>query len=340
AQQFSGRPGGIVRTYSRAGGNKQTQGRMTAGNLGFGVAYILRGAGLLLRHRPSVFYLSLPKNFGAFLRSVPLIVMGRAMGSRVCGELAGARFLFLEHPGWKRRIGLWALRRLSSIRFLGASVAAAHAAYGFRRPVVFPNGIDCPASPGDFSQRARRRPMELLYVGALSRSKGIASLIRAVAGCRKAGCRVRLTLVGEWGDSDFQAEVEQIIADLALEDGVCFAGRVTGNAKWEFYRRAALLVHPTEWDGQPLTILEAMAMGVGVIATRVGAIPDTMRDGVHGTLLTDNRPETIASAVQFYIEHPDILEQTMRENRAWYESNYTLEIYLNHTSEWLEPLRT
>lgn len=340
ARFFAGRPGYLVRTYSRSGGNKKTQGRATAGNIGFGLAYWIRGALLLLRHRPAVLYLSLPKNLGAFLRAVPLIAWAKALNCRVCGELAGARFLFLAQPGWGRRIGLRALRWLDSLRFLGAGVAAAHEEYRFRRPVVFPNGIACPAFPVDYAGRARGRPLELLFVGALNRSKGVASLVRAVAECRRAGCTVHLTLVGEWGEKGFREEIERLLAEMNLRGLVTVAGAVTGEDKWDFFRRAALLVHPTEWDGQPLTILEAMAMGLGVIATRVGAIPDTMEDGLNGILLSDSSPGAIADAIRAYADRPDGLEKVMRANHARYEKEYTVETYLNHVESWLEGVRS
>ena len=340
ARHFESRPGYILRTYARPRGSKKTQGRATAGNIGFGMAYVMRGVLLLICHRPQVLYLSLPKNMGAFLRAVPLISLGKWLGCRVCGELAGARFSFLEHPGLRRMIGMHALRRLASIRFLGASVASVYSSCQFNHVVVFPNGIECSASPAEYAVRARRKPLELLYVGALNRSKGVASLVRSVVECHRASCPVHLTLVGEWAAAGFQQEIERLILAMGIRPLVTFAGPVMGDEKWDYYRRAALLVHPTEWDGQPLTILEAMAMGLGIIASRVGAIPDTVDEGVNGTLLADTSPQTIASAIQNYVDNPDKLEGIMRANRSRYETFYTLETYLNHMEGWMESLRS
>jgi glycosyltransferase involved in cell wall biosynthesis len=257
----------------------------------------------------------------------------------VCGELAGARFLFLDQPGWERRLGLATLRRLAGIRFLGRGIADAHAVYGLSAPVVFPNGIACPATPGPFAARARGRPLELLYVGALARSKGIASLVRAVALCRAAACPVRLTLVGEWSEAALREEMLGVVARESLQDQVLFTGRVTGDDKWAYYNRAALLVHPTSWDGQPLTILEAMAMGLGVIATRVGAIPDAMRDGENGLLLSDAEPATVATAIQHMAGDPSRLEEIMRANRTRYEAEFTLKVYLKRMEQWLNDIQ-
>ena len=339
ADYFNGRPGYMVQTYARPKGNKATQGRATVSNIWFGLRYIARGVGLLIEHRPRVIYLALPKNFGAFLRAVPLIWMGRMLGSRVCGELAGARFLFLDRPGCRRRLGLATLRCLASIRFLGRSIESAHANYGLRHSVVFSNGIECPVVPAPYSSRAHARPLELLYVGALACSKGISSIVKAVAMCRAVGCPIRLTLVGEWSEASFRDEVLDYVAQESLQEQVRFAGRVTGEEKWGYYRRAALLVHPTEWDGQPLTILEAMAMGLGVVATRVGAIPDTVRHEENGLLLPDAEPSTVADAIQQLANDPGSLEKIMRANRARYESEFTLEAYLQRVEQWLDNVQ-
>lgn len=325
--------------YSRARGSKRTQGRFTADNLWFGAKYIATGLWRMMRERPAVMYLALPKNLGAFLRAIPLIWLGSTMDIRTCGELAGARFLFLDRPGIGRRLGLSALRRLSSIRFLGQSIARAHEAYGLSNPVVFSNGIACPNTPGAVDARAHSRPLQLLYVGALARSKGVEALVRAVAICRTSGCPVQLTLVGEWSEGRLRDEILDFVGRESLQPHIRFTGRVTGDLKWDYYRQAAVLVHPTAWDGQPLTILEAMAMGLGIIATGVGAIPDTMRDGENGILLADAEPVTIAGAIQALAKSPGRLEAIMRSNRARYESEYTQEAYLHRVEEWLENVR-
>lgn len=339
ADYFRNNDGFRICAYSRVRGSKRTQGRFTAGNLGFGARYIVTGLWGMIRDRPSVIYLALPKNLGAFLRAIPLIWLGWVMGIRTCGELAGARFLFLDRPGMGRRLGLSALRRLSSIRFLGQSIARAHEAYGLSNPVVFSNGIACPNTPGAVDARAHSRPLQLLYVGALARSKGVEALVRAVAICRTSGCPVQLTLVGEWGEHDVRYKILDYVEQESLHTHIRFTGRVTGDRKWDYYRQSAVLVHPTAWDGQPLTILEAMAMGLGIIATGVGAIPDTMRDGENGILLSDAEPATIAGAIQALAQDPERLEAVMRRNRARYEAEYTQEAYLHRVEEWLNNVR-
>ncbi len=335
---LSGRPGFRVKTFSRKTASKGTQGRATIGNVAFGSWYVGWGAWALLRYRPRVFLLALPKGFGAFARAIPLIALGSALGIRMCGELAGARFLFLDRPGFQKRIGLWTLRRLHSIRFLGDSIRRAHAHLGLRHAVVFPNGITCPSEPSDPAGRAAARPLRLLFVGALNRSKGVRQLVEAVARCRDDRRPVHLTLLGEWGDAGFDREIRALVDEQRLHGRVRFAGRATGDAKWPFYREAALLVHPTEWDGQPLVILEAMAMGLGVIATRVGAIPDTIRDPENGILLDDNDPRTIAAAIRSLADDPDRLVGVMERNRRAYESTFTTEAYLENVKTWLDAL--
>ena len=58
------------------------------------------------------------------------------------------------------------------------------------------------------------------------------------------------------------------------------------------FRSADVLLHPTRWDGQPVTILEALAFGLPVVATSVGAIPDTIRSGVDGYLMRRRAPRS------------------------------------------------
>lgn len=334
ARFFKNKPGYRVFAYARGSGNKSTQGKATGGNLLFGFYYIARCVALLVRFRPRKLFLGLPKNFGAFARAIPVILLGRAMGVKVFGELAGARFLFLD-SGWRRAVGLFVLRRLYSIRFLGEHVRDTHAGFRFRCPVVFANGIRLPADRQPGPERGGRT-LRLLAVGALNRSKGTGRAIEAVALCRDRGLEVTCTFLGEWSDPKLKAEIQGLIRSRGLERVLQFAGLVTDEGKWPYYRESDVLVQPTEWDGQPLTILEAIGMGLAVISTPVGAIPDTVEEGKNGFLLKENTPERLYEAIRTLYEDRDGLRRMQAYNRLDFNRRFAVERYLDHFEHWIE----
>lgn len=337
ARYLSEIEGYVCYCYSRSKASKKSQGRVTFRNISEGLGWIRQVLRLIRIHDPSKLYLSIPKNTSAFLRLFPVLEYANRKGVKVYGELAGARFLFLDRPGVFRSIALRYLHMFHSIRFLGKHIQDYHKKYGFSNTVAFDNGIDeSDLKDGDYLTRASSRPLRLLYVGVLNRTKGIPKLIDALLITLKAGVSFTCTFVGEWGDSSLQNEIEQLLAaNPSLEQKITFTGRLDSDAIWEEYKKAAILVHPTEWDGQPLTILEAYAMGLCVITTKVGAIPDTVADIENGRLMDDNEPSGIAEAITWYARNPESLAEVMGRNRELFEKRFTLERYLSNVEKWL-----
>ncbi len=104
-------------------------------------------------------------------------------------------------------------------------------------------------------------------------SKGHGILLRAVAALRERGMNVELTLIG---DGVLRAELERLAARLGLGDGVRFAGALNGDDVLRVVSQHALFVLPSLQEGMPRALLEAMALGIPVIATRVGGVSEIL----------------------------------------------------------------
>jgi glycosyltransferase involved in cell wall biosynthesis len=287
-----------ILTFRRAAHRKQRQGRISVSNMTFGLRYAVQSALYLARRRPTVVYVDLPKDKLSFLRTCGILLAARSLGILVIGDLAGADFQFLDGHGLMQRVSHRLLSRLYAIRVLGATVAEALQRHGLTNAVVVPNGISEP--PGADAEHAPGFDrLHFLYVGVVSQSKGVLTLLDFVHQLAARGNRpFVLDVIGEWESETTKQGVLETLVGQGLEQRVRFHGLLVGVEKWELYRRAHVLVHPTHWDGQPVTILEALAFGVPVVATRVGAIPDTISSGVEGYLMTDNTAEEIIVGVE------------------------------------------
>ncbi|TDN70722.1 glycosyltransferase [Paraburkholderia sp. BL10I2N1] len=104
-------------------------------------------------------------------------------------------------------------------------------------------------------------------------SKGHGILLRAVAALRERGLNVELTLIG---DGVLRAELERLAARLGLADSVRFAGALNGDDVLRTVSQHALFVLPSLQEGMPRALLEAMAVGIPVIATHVGGIAEVL----------------------------------------------------------------
>lgn len=146
-------------------------------------------------------------------------------------------------------------------------------------PVVG-NGIDLDAFRGPQRRGPRGAGVRLLCVARLAPAKNHALLLRTVARLRESGRDVSLTLVG---DGPLRGALEERARELEISQRVRFAGRRTDTPA--FYRDCDLFVLLSDYEGMPMSIIEAMASGLPVVATRAGGVAELVDDGVNGALV-------------------------------------------------------
>jgi glycosyltransferase involved in cell wall biosynthesis len=316
-----------ILSFRRAGHGKTRQGRLTTGNVAFGITYVARSVLELVRRRPAVLYVDVPKDAFSFLRTCGILVAALALRIRVVGDLAGGDFEFLRGRGPVARLGHSVLRRLYAIRVLGATVAETLRRHGLTNAVVVSNGISEP--PGAGAERpVDLAEIRLLYVGALSESKGMSILVEALRHLvREADRPVVLDVAGEWTSQELEARVRAAVAADGLDERIRFHGLLVGARKWDLFREAHVLVHPTCWDGQPVTILEALAFGVPVVATAVGAIPDTISSGAEGYVMRDRSASEAVAGVREITRDAATYRAYSRRAREAYERRFSATVF-------------
>lgn len=164
-------------------------------------------------------------------------------------------------------------------------------------------------------------------VGRLQDVKDQACLVDAFARLRQLlpaqRDRLRLVLVG---DGPLRAKLAQRIAAAGLQDVAYLAGPRSDVAP--VMRSFSLFALPSMAEGTPVTLLEAMASSLPVVATRVGGIPDLVVDGTTGTLVPPADPEQLASALASYISDGDGDSDLARRHgaagRARVEQHYSI----------------
>jgi glycosyltransferase involved in cell wall biosynthesis len=141
--------------------------------------------------------------------------------------------------------------------------------------------------------------------------KGHEHLLRAAALVRHRIPGVRFVLAGV---GPKEPEIKRLAADLDLDGSVVFAGfrpdapRLTASAD--------VFVLPSEHEGLPIALLEAMALGRAVVATNVGGIPEVVRDGADAVLVGPRDPEALASAIVTLLTDPALRDRLGSAARA------------------------
>jgi glycosyltransferase involved in cell wall biosynthesis len=163
-------------------------------------------------------------------------------------------------------------------------------------PLVAPMPV---ASELFFPDRAIARGSALLFVGRLTKQKGVDVLLRALA---TLSADTELDVVG---DGEEREALQALAGALGLGNRVRWHGAKRAGELASFYRRAAALVVPSAEEGLGLVAVEAQLCGAPVIAFASGGVTDVIEDGVSGVLVPDRTPEALAHAITALLASPD-----------------------------------
>ena len=170
---------------------------------------------------------------------------------------------------------------------------------------VIPPGIDLAAWSAPAADRLPPGlvpPQYFLFVGRVAPNKGLETLVEAIARL-PPGSRRPLVLMGrDWGR---RAAVEAAAAAHGLPDLVRFLGHVPDEGTYRaVFRGASAFVLPSEWEAYGLVLLDAMAAGVPIVATEVGAVPEVLAGGRAGRLVPYGDAGRLSDALRATVEDP------------------------------------
>ena len=254
-------------------------------------------ATILFRH-VSVVHLNTSLNTRAYWRDLGYLLVARVLRARVLYQVHGGALphKFFEKSPILTRLLRWSLGLPDVVVVLAKVELEAYAAFvPQQHVVVLPNGIDCRPFARVPTVRSRaEHPLRLVYIGRLAREKGLYETLQGMRMARELGVDVHLVIGGDGPEAGGLARSARL---LGLSGRVTFVGPVFGDAKVQLLASADVAILPSYEEGLPYALLEAMAAGIPVLATPVGAIPDVVTHGIHGALVKPRDGVAIAEAL-------------------------------------------
>jgi glycosyltransferase involved in cell wall biosynthesis len=224
-------------------------------------------------------------------------------GNRLAEKLGSAAFVACASD--------WARRQAMSIAPPDA----------WPRFTVVRGGVDPDAWHRPAPSGSDERPLDILNVGRLAPVKGQALLIEAIGRLRANGIDVHCRIVGDGPERDALA---RRIDELDLSGVIELTGPVGQDRIRELYAEADVFCLPSFREGLPFVLIEALAMELGVVATRIMGIPELIADGQSGVLVTPGRVDELTDALRRLAGDRQQRRQLGATGRATVERDYAL----------------
>ena len=328
----------------------------------------------LAGHNLSVFPLDLPRGVGQtrrwslipwIPRNLPRIWRAvhraEAVHTPIPGDIGlfGVLFsllqrkrLFIRHCGaWHRsdrfilRLYIWLLERIAGEKNVVFATGGDEQAPSQRNPAIrwifstTMSAVDMKAIPPKEPWHRDHGPLRLITVARQEPGKNTDQTIRALPALLEHYPDVMLDVVG---NGTALPALKQLATELRLSERVIFHGYLNREGVMNALSRSHIFCFPTESEGFPKAVHEALAWGLPVVSTPVSVLSSLISDQ-NGILLDDTEPETIAAAVKSLMADELRLAEMVRNTQATAQK-YSLECWRDSIGEtlraaWKEPLR-
>lgn len=224
-------------------------------------------------------------------------------------------------PKWQKKLYI-ALEKMAgrwcdALIFISKPLMTEAGRLGIGDPKTYaliPSGIDVKAFRDGANNGNREAMLKLMgltnhtpIIGTISRlvkDKGLELLLEAVAKLKAKGFDFHIVWVG---DGPIRPELEALAKQLGVADRLSITGMCTNVPAW--VSCFDLFVLPTLWEGMGRVFLEAQAAGVPVIGTKVGGVPDVVKDGVTGILVPPGDVDALVNAIELLLTKPELRRQ-------------------------------
>ncbi len=239
--------------------------------------------------------------------------------------------------GWRielrRALRTWALRRMQAVVVPSAYLQRVVGGWGIdaHRIHVIYNAFEPAADDGTPVVLPLTTPYRLITICRLTAWKGVDGLIEAIAGLPDVG----LVVVG---DGPERAALEGLSKRLGVAERVYFAGQIPRQRVGAYLRACNLFVLNSRYEGLPHVMLEALAIGLPVVAAETGGISEIVQDGVNGRLVKPGDTDGLRRVITEVLGDADLCARCAAD-RIQTIRRFTPEVMVNATEQVLKGAR-
>jgi glycosyltransferase involved in cell wall biosynthesis len=292
-----------------------------AGRLGKtarGVAGMACAAWLLARRRVDLVYLHASSGF-SLRRKAVVAAIARVARRPYVVHVHGSNFddYYRDAARWEQWVVRTTLKNAALVIALSPIWERRILALAPCRTVAIPNSVTIPPHPAPLDGS----PPRIVCLGRLGDRKGSRTLVRALAILARSHGDARLVLAGDGDTTTVREEARR----LGVSDRVEMPGWIDSGERARTLLEARVFALPSQAEGVPVALLEAMAYGIPSVVSPVGGIPDVFVPGHHGRFVPPDDPEALADELRALLDAPGAArkmgEQARRDATSMYATD-------------------
>ncbi|HEX7413104.1 MAG TPA: glycosyltransferase family 4 protein [Bacteroidia bacterium] len=276
---------------------------------------------LIRKHKPDLVLIPISQTTTGFLKDSLFILIAKLFDRKVILQLRGSNFkTWISNSS---AINKWyvkyILKKTQGVIVLGNKLKHLFLDfYSNEKIFVVPNGADY-----SIPEKNKNSEVKILYLSNLLASKGIEDVFKAIEILnKKVDAKFSVDVIGEWYSENDKKQCLSIKESnqlpITIHPSKGFA------EKFQYLADADIFVFPPrEPEGHPWSVIEAMAAGLPIISTDMGAITESVIDGVNGFIVETKQPEQIAEKLELLIKDIELRKKMGAAGCDLYLANFT-----------------
>ncbi len=290
--------------------------------------FFLSIAKSLIIQRPHLVYFQMSIYGASFYRDSSILLMAKLTGRKVLVHLHGKGLRSYGERHFFYRFWISFLLKGQFAVVLTEGQKSDVDWIGFRDTMVIPNGIALPQGmEKKWERKSENQPIRWLFLSNLLLAKGIDDALQLALELKRNKIPFEGVLVGKEGDRD-AAMIEAFIKQNELERNLFYRGALYGDDKWGAISDADVLIFPTYNEAFGIVAIEAMGIGIPVIAYREGGLVEIIEPGKNGKLIDKGDIQGLYQSLVDYQRNPDELQCQGNEARRLFFSKFTSDTFI------------
>ncbi len=197
---------------------------------------------------------------------------------------------------------------------------------GFKKQIIhLPNFVKNFENGEERIDERNRKGISVVYFGRLSREKGLLTLLKAVKLLQDNNTvAIKVNIIGEGPLKDI---LKKTVEREKIHD-VQFLGYMKNEALYREIKRSMVVILPSEWyENNPISVLESFALGKPVIGTKIGGIPELVKNGITGLIFEPGNARDLAEKIKYALNNPEKMVTMGETARSFAEQELNAEKY-------------